>query len=156
MTHVTGRLTAKNRDQLRNPTPGSRVWLCSVPAGLRRLVAAVQRSRRQNSTADCRHPGVAAVRTRASLGVELCSRPAATTEVATSPAVYIRAYVHTEQKCYGLHRRRLYIPCWRELSRRRLLPAVSPAAGHLTTPTVAGLPGLCENCRPTTSTTSPI
>ena len=43
-----------------------------------------------------------------------------------------------------------------ELSRRRLLPAVSPAAGHLTTPTVAGLPGLCENFRPTTSTTSPI
>jgi len=37
----------------------------------------------------------------------------------------------------------LYILCWRELSRRRLLPVVSPAAGHLTTPTVAGLPGLC-------------
>ena len=52
--------------------------------------------------------------------------------------------------------RRLYILCWREFSRRRLLPAVSPAAGHLTTPTVAGLPGLCENFRPTTSTTSPI
>jgi len=44
--------------------------------------------------------------------------------------------------------RRLYILCWRELSRRRLLPAVSPAAGHLTTPTVAGLSGLCENFRP--------
>ena len=27
MTHVTRRLTAKNRDQLRNPTFGSRVWL---------------------------------------------------------------------------------------------------------------------------------
>ena len=40
--------------------------------------------------------------------------------------------------------RRLYILCWSELSRRRLLPAVSPAAGHLTTPTAAGLPGLCE------------
>ena len=26
MTHITGRLTAKNRDQLRNPTLGSRVW----------------------------------------------------------------------------------------------------------------------------------
>jgi len=26
MTHVTCRLTAKNRDQLRNPTPGSLVW----------------------------------------------------------------------------------------------------------------------------------
>ena len=27
MTHVTCRLTAKNRDQLRNPTLGNRVWL---------------------------------------------------------------------------------------------------------------------------------
>jgi len=26
MTHVTRRLTAKNRDQLRNPTLGNRVW----------------------------------------------------------------------------------------------------------------------------------
>ena len=26
MTHVACRLTAKNRDQLRNPTLGSRVW----------------------------------------------------------------------------------------------------------------------------------
>ena len=26
MTHVTGRLTAKNQDQLRNPTLGNRVW----------------------------------------------------------------------------------------------------------------------------------
>jgi len=52
--------------------------------------------------------------------------------------------------------RRLYILCWRELSRRRLLPAVSMAAGHLTTPTVAGLPGLCENFSPTTSMSSPI
>ena len=26
MTHVTGRLTAKYRDQLRNPTVGNRVW----------------------------------------------------------------------------------------------------------------------------------
>ena len=52
--------------------------------------------------------------------------------------------------------RRLYILGWRELSRRRLLPAVSPAAGHLTTPTVAGLPGLCENFRPTTFRSSPI
>jgi len=41
-------------------------------------------------------------------------------------------------------------------SRRRLLPAVSPAAGHLTTPTVARLPGLCGNFRPTTSKSSPI
>ena len=46
--------------------------------------------------------------------------------------------------------------CRRELSRRRLLPAVSPAAGHLTTPTAAWLPGLCENFRPTTSESSSI
>jgi len=26
MTHVTFRLTAKNRDQLRNPSLGNRVW----------------------------------------------------------------------------------------------------------------------------------
>jgi len=26
MTHVTCRLTAKNRDQLRNPTLGNRIW----------------------------------------------------------------------------------------------------------------------------------
>ena len=52
--------------------------------------------------------------------------------------------------------RRLYILCWRELSRLRLLPAVSPAAGHLATPTVAGLPSLCENFRPTTSKSSRI
>ena len=52
--------------------------------------------------------------------------------------------------------RRLYILCWSEFSRRRLLPAVSPATGHLTTPSVAGLPGLCENFRPTTSKSSPI
>jgi len=26
MTHVTCRLTAKNRDQLRNPTFGNRIW----------------------------------------------------------------------------------------------------------------------------------
>jgi len=26
MIHVTSRLTAKNRDQLRNPTLGNRVW----------------------------------------------------------------------------------------------------------------------------------
>jgi len=26
MTHATCRLTAKNRDQLRNPTHGNRVW----------------------------------------------------------------------------------------------------------------------------------
>ena len=26
MTHITCRLTAKNQDQLRNPTLGNRVW----------------------------------------------------------------------------------------------------------------------------------
>ena len=31
MTHVTCRLTAKNRDQLRNPTLGNRVWATAVP-----------------------------------------------------------------------------------------------------------------------------
>ena len=30
MTHVTCRLTAKNRDQLRNPTLGNRAWLTST------------------------------------------------------------------------------------------------------------------------------
>jgi len=40
--------------------------------------------------------------------------------------------------------------------RRRLLPAVSPAAGHLSTPTVAALPALCKNFCPTTSKSSPI
>ena len=29
MTHVTCRLTVKNRDQLRNPTLGNRVWATS-------------------------------------------------------------------------------------------------------------------------------
>ena len=49
--------------------------------------------------------------------------------------------------------RRLYILCWRELSWRysmsMLLPEMSPAAGHLTAPTVTWLPGLCEYFRPT-------
>jgi len=31
MTHVTCRLTAKNRDQLRNPTLGNRVWVTFIP-----------------------------------------------------------------------------------------------------------------------------
>jgi len=30
-----------------------------------------------------------------------------------------------------------------------LWPTMSPADGHLTTPTVAGLPCICENFRPT-------
>ena len=65
-------------------------------------------------------------------------------------------YHRLKQRNGKLHPRRLYILCWSKLSRRTLLPAVSPAAGHLTTPTVAGLPGLCENFRPTTSKSSPI
>ena len=44
MTHVTCRLTAKNRDQLRNPTLGNRVWatftfLCCVDIDLPKLLA---------------------------------------------------------------------------------------------------------------------
>ena len=31
MTHVTCRLTAKNQDQLRNPTLGNRVWATFLP-----------------------------------------------------------------------------------------------------------------------------
>jgi len=31
MTHATCRLTAKNRDQLRNPTLGNRVWVTFLP-----------------------------------------------------------------------------------------------------------------------------
>jgi len=31
MTHVTCRLTAKNRDQLGNPTLGNRVWAAFTP-----------------------------------------------------------------------------------------------------------------------------
>ena len=41
------------------------------------------------------------------------------------------------------------------LGRRSPQPAVSPADGHLTTPTVAWLPGLCENFRPTASKSQP-
>jgi len=39
MIHVTCRLTAKNRDQLRNPTLGSRVWAtfftCALYRGMK-------------------------------------------------------------------------------------------------------------------------
>ena len=34
MTHVTCRLTAKNRDQLQNPTLGNRVWAIPLPFSL--------------------------------------------------------------------------------------------------------------------------
>jgi len=34
MTHVTCRLTVKNRDQLRNPTLGNRVWATFLPCML--------------------------------------------------------------------------------------------------------------------------
>jgi len=42
MTHITCRLTAKNRDQLRNPTLGNRVWdtftfLCAMLCSLQQL-----------------------------------------------------------------------------------------------------------------------
>ena len=36
MTHVTCRLTAKNRDQLRNPTLGNREW--ATFAGFYKLI----------------------------------------------------------------------------------------------------------------------
>jgi len=34
MTHVTCMLTAANRDQLRNPTLGNRVWATFLPRGI--------------------------------------------------------------------------------------------------------------------------
>jgi len=34
MTHVTSRLTAKNRDQIRNPTLGNRVWATFLGLGV--------------------------------------------------------------------------------------------------------------------------
>ena len=37
MTHVTCRLTAKNRDQLRNPTLGNRVWASFTFFGRRQI-----------------------------------------------------------------------------------------------------------------------
>ena len=76
-----------------------------------------------------------------------------------TPIAKVQNYIVSidgEPNIYLLHSRRLYILCWSEFSRRRLLPAVSPAAGHLTTPTAAGLPSLCENFLPTTSKSSPI
>jgi len=39
MTHVTCKLTAKNRDQLRNPTLGNRVWATFLCTGKKQLVA---------------------------------------------------------------------------------------------------------------------
>ena len=38
MTHVTCKLTAKNRDQLRNPTLGNRVWATFLPFLRERVV----------------------------------------------------------------------------------------------------------------------
>ena len=38
MTHVTCRLTAKNRDKLRNPTLGNRVWATFFPCSKRELL----------------------------------------------------------------------------------------------------------------------
>ena len=42
MTHVTCRLTAKDRDQLRNPTLGSRVWATFYLFTLRYCIVKVQ------------------------------------------------------------------------------------------------------------------
>jgi len=36
MTHVICRLTAKNRDQLRNPTLGNQVWATFLPMAVAR------------------------------------------------------------------------------------------------------------------------
>jgi len=36
MTHVTCRLTAKNLEQLRDPTLGNRVWATFIPTGSKR------------------------------------------------------------------------------------------------------------------------
>ena len=64
--------------------------------------------------------------------------------------------VHLQEPAHRTHTKEVIYSMLDEFSRRRLLPAVSPAAGHLTTPTLAGLPGLCENFRPTTSKSRPI
>jgi len=123
-------------------------WLlsmCTVQAatrtGVRRATGARWRVAWTSTTAD---------RTGSRAGVSSCSasRCGPSCEPCTASA-----YVY---QCSASEPRRLYILCWSELSRRRLLPAVSPAAGRLTTPTVAGLPGLCENFRSKTSKSSPI
>jgi len=46
MTHVTCRLTAKNRDQLRNPTLGNRVWATFLPRSRIVIVKSALRPRR--------------------------------------------------------------------------------------------------------------
>ena len=94
-----------------------------------------------------------------------------TTVVATSTKLQATRHMRSAQATASvrfLHicRRRprrlgpLYILCWRKLSRRRLLPVVSPAVGHLSTPgqhvNNVRLWGVCRNFRPTTSKTSPI
>ena len=48
----------------------------------------------------------------------------------------------TVTQCIAI--KEVYILCWAELSRRRLLPAVSPAACHLTTSTVVWQG--CQGC----------
>ena len=92
----------------------------------------------------------------------------ATTVVATSTKLQATQHMRSAQATASvrfLHicrrrPRRLYILCWRKLSRRRLLPVVSPAVGHLSTPgqhvNNVRLWGVCRNFRPTTSKTSPI
>ena len=57
MIHVTCRLTAKNRDQLRNPALGNRIWatftffvyICTLCTPRRRSVVKVENLRRGNS-----------------------------------------------------------------------------------------------------------
>jgi len=43
VTHATCRLTAKNRDQLRNPTLGNRVWATFLPTALYRCPGGLYR-----------------------------------------------------------------------------------------------------------------
>ena len=51
MTHVICRLTAKNRDQLRNPTLGNRVWATFTFLNLFRVI------RSHSRASDMRHRG---------------------------------------------------------------------------------------------------
>ena len=55
MTHVTCRLTAKNRDQLRNPTLGNRVWATFTFTFYRIACTSPKRStpRREPQNDDC-------------------------------------------------------------------------------------------------------
>ena len=60
MTHVNCRLTVKNRDQLRNPTLGNRVWATftfQCPCGLHHITA--RNRRREKGVYSVTHQGAA-------------------------------------------------------------------------------------------------